>query len=180
MPFYKWRQHGWISRDHAAHDNCAFTTPSHAACQVFSLFDVCVIALDDIMTVVTILCCSSHALTSDIDIKLTAHAAELFLSDGVIVTGSSTGSAADLRELTGEFSSIKNSSVYLQGTTHCLCVNARDNGYSCLNWFRNTDLLSVRASAVQCLSPHSLHWCRAICTNCLIPHSAGHIYLVVN
>jgi predicted TIM-barrel enzyme len=47
--------------------------------------------------------CSSHSLTSDVDIKMTAHAAELFLSDGVIVTGSSTGMATDLRELAGKF-----------------------------------------------------------------------------
>lgn len=42
---------------------------------------------------------SSHAITSDVDIVETAHAAEFFLSDGLIVTGSSTGKAVDLREL---------------------------------------------------------------------------------
>ena len=42
---------------------------------------------------------SSHAITSDVDIVETAHAAEFFLSDGVIVTGSSTGKAVDIREL---------------------------------------------------------------------------------
>ncbi|MFT5750306.1 MAG: membrane complex biogenesis BtpA family protein [Ancylomarina sp.] len=42
---------------------------------------------------------SSHAITSDVDIVETAHAAEFFLSDGVIITGSSTGKAADVREL---------------------------------------------------------------------------------
>jgi len=46
--------------------------------------------------------CSSHALTADVDIKQTAHAAELFLSDGVIVTGTSTGMATDLHELRGK------------------------------------------------------------------------------
>jgi hypothetical protein len=34
---------------------------------------------------------SSHSITSDIDIVETAKAAEFFLSDGVIITGSSTG-----------------------------------------------------------------------------------------
>lgn len=42
---------------------------------------------------------SSHAITSDVDIVETAHAAEFFLSDGVIVTGSSTGKSVDIREL---------------------------------------------------------------------------------
>jgi membrane complex biogenesis BtpA family protein len=42
---------------------------------------------------------SSHAITSDVDIVETAHAAEFFLSDGVIITGSSTGKAVDIREL---------------------------------------------------------------------------------
>jgi hypothetical protein len=42
---------------------------------------------------------SSHAITSDVDIVETAHAAEFFLSDGVIVTGSSTGKVVDIREL---------------------------------------------------------------------------------
>ncbi len=42
---------------------------------------------------------SSHFLTSDVDIAETAHAAEFFLSDGVIITGSSTGKAVCLHEL---------------------------------------------------------------------------------
>lgn len=42
---------------------------------------------------------SSHAITSDVDIVETARAAEFFLSDGLIVTGSSTGKAVDIREL---------------------------------------------------------------------------------
>lgn len=42
---------------------------------------------------------SSHAITSDVDIVETAHAAEFFLSDGLIITGSSTGKVVDIREL---------------------------------------------------------------------------------
>ncbi|XP_024911481.1 uncharacterized protein F13E9.13, mitochondrial isoform X2 [Cynoglossus semilaevis] len=42
---------------------------------------------------------SSHALTSDVDVVETALAAEFFLSDGVIITGSRTGSEADPGEL---------------------------------------------------------------------------------
>jgi hypothetical protein len=42
---------------------------------------------------------SSHAITADVDIVETAHAAEFFLSDGVIVTGIATGTEASLEEL---------------------------------------------------------------------------------
>lgn len=42
---------------------------------------------------------SSHAITSDVDITATASAAELFLSDGVIITGATTGSEASLNEI---------------------------------------------------------------------------------
>jgi membrane complex biogenesis BtpA family protein len=42
---------------------------------------------------------SAHAITSDVSIAETAHAAEFFLSDGVIVTGVSTGTEADLGEV---------------------------------------------------------------------------------
>ncbi len=44
---------------------------------------------------------SSHAITSDLSISEVAAAAELFLSDGVIVTGSSTGQPASKNELKG-------------------------------------------------------------------------------
>ncbi|KAF7198908.1 uncharacterized protein F13E9.13, mitochondrial [Nothobranchius furzeri] len=43
---------------------------------------------------------SSHALTSDVTIKETARAAEFFLSDGLILTGSATGQQPDPQELT--------------------------------------------------------------------------------
>jgi membrane complex biogenesis BtpA family protein len=42
---------------------------------------------------------SAHALTADVDIVETAHAAEFFLSDGVIVTGKATGVETDLEDL---------------------------------------------------------------------------------
>jgi len=43
---------------------------------------------------------SSHSITSDISIVETAKAAEFFLSDGIIITGKSTGVEADIEELT--------------------------------------------------------------------------------
>ena len=42
---------------------------------------------------------SSHTITSDVSIAETAKAAEFFLSDAIIVTGSSTGAEADVEEL---------------------------------------------------------------------------------
>jgi hypothetical protein len=42
---------------------------------------------------------SAHALTADVDLVETARAAEFFLADGVIVTGSATGRAADPAEV---------------------------------------------------------------------------------
>lgn len=48
---------------------------------------------------------SSHSITADVSITDTAKAAEFFLSDGVIVTGYSTGEEADIKEI----SSVKDS-----------------------------------------------------------------------
>lgn len=50
---------------------------------------------------------SAHSITNDVDIAATASAAEFFLADGLIVTGSSTGKAADLEELQAVRASVK-------------------------------------------------------------------------
>ncbi len=42
---------------------------------------------------------SAHAVTADVDVVQTAHAAEFFLSDGLILTGAATGEAASADEL---------------------------------------------------------------------------------
>ena len=42
---------------------------------------------------------SSHAITNDISLEETAKTAEYFRSDGVIITGTSTGRATDLEEI---------------------------------------------------------------------------------
>lgn len=42
---------------------------------------------------------AAHALTADVDLVSTARAAEFFLADGVVVTGASTGRAADPAEV---------------------------------------------------------------------------------
>jgi membrane complex biogenesis BtpA family protein len=61
---------------------------------------------------------SSHSLTSDIDIIETAHAAEFFESDGIIVTGKSTGQEADLKEIQNLNSSIKVPLIVGSGVTY--------------------------------------------------------------
>jgi membrane complex biogenesis BtpA family protein len=43
---------------------------------------------------------SAHAITADVDIVETAKAAEFFLVDGVIVSGTSTGEPTDPKEVT--------------------------------------------------------------------------------
>lgn len=50
---------------------------------------------------------SSHAVSADVSIVYTAKAAEFFLSDGVIVTGSSTGEKPSLEDLKQVKSSVK-------------------------------------------------------------------------
>lgn len=42
---------------------------------------------------------SAHAITGDVSLEETAHAAEFFLSDGLIITGVATGQEADLAEI---------------------------------------------------------------------------------
>jgi len=42
---------------------------------------------------------SSHSITSDVNIVETAKAAEFFLSDGIIITGTATGEEADVDEV---------------------------------------------------------------------------------
>ncbi len=42
---------------------------------------------------------SSHSVTADVSIEDTAHAAEFFLSDGIIITGTATGIEADIEEI---------------------------------------------------------------------------------
>lgn len=46
---------------------------------------------------------SSHAITADVSLGETVHAAEFFLSDGIVLTGQATGSPADEQELNSLF-----------------------------------------------------------------------------
>lgn len=60
---------------------------------------------------------SSHAITSDVTLGETVHAAEFFLTDGVILTGQATGSPADERELNDLFGRTKLPIVIGSGVT---------------------------------------------------------------
>lgn len=44
---------------------------------------------------------SSHAVTSDVSLSETVKAAEFFLADGIILTGTATGDPVKTTELTG-------------------------------------------------------------------------------
>jgi predicted TIM-barrel enzyme len=50
----------------------------------------------------TVLVISAHAITSDVSLQETAKAAEFFLSDGIIITGATTGDPVDTGNLHGE------------------------------------------------------------------------------
>jgi membrane complex biogenesis BtpA family protein len=60
---------------------------------------------------------SSHAITADVDLVETARAAEFFLADGVIVTGVSTGSAADAGEVRSVSQAVKVPTLVGSGIT---------------------------------------------------------------
>ncbi|XP_053178757.1 uncharacterized protein F13E9.13, mitochondrial [Scomber japonicus] len=61
---------------------------------------------------------SSHALTSDVSIEETARAAEFFLSDGLIITGTATGVQADPQELREVSQSVKIPVLIGSGVTY--------------------------------------------------------------
>ena len=75
---------------------------------------------------------SAHAITSDVNIVDTALAAEFFLSDGVIITGSHTGQAADSSELNGS-----NCFHILWKNLQTLMVNNSTNINNHINWIQN-------------------------------------------
>lgn len=60
---------------------------------------------------------SSHALTADLDLVETARAAEFFLADGVIVTGTSTGRAADVAEVAAVAGAVSIPTIVGSGVT---------------------------------------------------------------
>lgn len=61
---------------------------------------------------------SSHAITADVSIADTAHAAEFFLADGVVVTGAATGKEASLEEVRAVKSAVKIPVLVGSGVTY--------------------------------------------------------------
>jgi uncharacterized protein len=76
---------------------------------------------------------SSHSITDDTDIIDTAKAAEYFLSDGVIITGSATGKEPSLEEIRGVKESVNIPVLAGSGIT-------KDN---VLNYFKFCDSLII-------------------------------------
>ena len=66
---------------------------------------------------------SAHAVTADVDVVQTAHAAEFFLSDGLILTGAATGEAASVDELRAVYAATKLPVLVGSGLT---AENAKD------------------------------------------------------
>ena len=62
---------------------------------------------------------SSHAITGDVSIMETAMAAQFFFADGVVITGPSTGSQADPKELRDVMNSTMHLPILIgSGITH--------------------------------------------------------------
>jgi membrane complex biogenesis BtpA family protein len=60
---------------------------------------------------------SAHAITADVDIAETAHAAELFLADGLIVTGTRTGCATEPADVAAVAHAVRLPVLVGSGTT---------------------------------------------------------------
>uniref|UniRef100_A0A7M4E8W5 Uncharacterized protein n=1 Tax=Crocodylus porosus TaxID=8502 RepID=A0A7M4E8W5_CROPO len=72
---------------------------------------------------------SAHALTADVSVSETAKAAELFLADGIVLTGTATGMPADPEELKEVEQAVKipvliGSGVTLENVRNYLDANA--------------------------------------------------------
>ena len=61
---------------------------------------------------------SAHSITADVDIAETAHAVELFMGDGVIITGTFTGEEANIEEVRSVKKSIKLPVLIGSGVTY--------------------------------------------------------------
>ena len=96
---------------------------------------------------------SSHAITSDVSLLETAKAAEFFLSDGVIVTGTATGDPAnhhemlevkksvDLPVLIGSGVTAENVHQYIQASALIIGSYFKEGGH----WSGPVDLSKVKS-----------------------------------
>ncbi len=79
---------------------------------------------------------SSHSLTADTDIAETAKAAEFFLADGLVITGTATGAEASLEEL----------AAVREATALPLCVGSGIDAHNALSYLEYADALIVGSS----------------------------------
>ncbi|GFR87393.1 mitochondrial uncharacterized protein f13e9.13 [Elysia marginata] len=96
---------------------------------------------------------SAHAITADVDVVNTAHAAEFFLSDGVVVTGGATGQAANVADVKAVLggvtipvlvgSGVSSDNYHLYRQAHALIVGS-DFKYSG-HWHEEIDPDRVKA-----------------------------------
>jgi uncharacterized protein len=105
---------------------------------------------------------SAHAITADVDLVDTAHAAEFFLADGLVVTGSSTGQPAVPAEvsavakasgvpvLVGSGINAKNLARYASADGYIVGSSVKEGGH----WANPIDPAALRAlvRAFQALS----------------------------
>ena len=88
---------------------------------------------------------SSHAITADISVSEMSTAAEFFMSDGIIVTGQSTGSPADQSELAAVRTAtslpvLVGSGVTADNVHHYACADGLIVG----SWFKQGGMWSNR------------------------------------
>ena len=95
---------------------------------------------------------SSHAVTADITISETAKAAEFFCSDGIIITGSSTGDAVNPEDLKEASESVKlpivlgsgvtceNVDLYAEANAYIIGSHFKKNGV----WYNPVDPIKVK------------------------------------
>ena len=110
-------------------------------------------AIDDVLNVKSHYILSSHAITSDVSLVETAKAAEFFLSDGVIVTGTATGDPAnhhdmlevkksvDLPVLVGSGVTSENVHQYIQASGLIIGSYFKEGGH----WSGPVDLTRVKS-----------------------------------
>ena len=86
---------------------------------------------------------SSHALTADVSLAETARAAEFFLADGVIVTGTTTGQPADPQEVKAVQEAVRIATLVGSGiTAPNLAAYAAADGFIVGSWVKRDGLWS--------------------------------------
>lgn len=80
---------------------------------------------------------SAHAITADVDLADTVHAAEFFLADGVIVTGTATGRPADPGDVEAAWQAAGIPTLVGSGiTAENLAAYARADGFIVGSWVK--------------------------------------------